>query len=278
MNARAAIRALILCAAIAAAPAFAGPPEPVAPETWLTIKDNLPEANKLGLDGVVSAELSISATGRVTACTIVQSSGHGVLDEHTCKLLVERARFKPATDENGQLVAGTYVHSTRWQAITLANWAKDGFVRAEARVDLRRKELACSAQIHGEMSTHMEQMACFLLVNQVRNIVKELSWDGKEPFRAIFILEVRPEGAGKPEKDAVRQEGLPFAFTKAELAVTASGMRSDCRMLASEGPPILTFPVCTQTPVFRYVPGKDAAGADAPTVFRQEIAYYVLFD
>lgn len=50
----------------------------------------------------VRAELTISPTGRVTACTIVQSSGHADLDKLACDTVTRRARFTPARDKDGK--------------------------------------------------------------------------------------------------------------------------------------------------------------------------------
>ena len=57
------------------------------------------------LGGVV-ADLAIDREGRVSKCTVFQSSGHKVLDEKTCEVLKERARFTPAQDSNGDPVEG----------------------------------------------------------------------------------------------------------------------------------------------------------------------------
>jgi TonB family protein len=54
-----------------------------------------------GWEGDVVADLTISPTGQVTACKIVKSSSHKVLDDATCDLFMKRAIFKPARDENG---------------------------------------------------------------------------------------------------------------------------------------------------------------------------------
>lgn len=64
--------------------------------------DNYPrEAIRYGWEGDVVADLTISPHGRITSCKIVQSSGHQVLDDATCDLLIRRALFTPARDERG---------------------------------------------------------------------------------------------------------------------------------------------------------------------------------
>ena len=51
----------------------------------------------------------------MSQCAIVRSSGFRGLDAAACSAVKKRARFRPATDENGQKVAGSYSNSVRWQ-------------------------------------------------------------------------------------------------------------------------------------------------------------------
>jgi TonB family protein len=62
-------------------------------------------AARNGEEGIVQAELDVSATGRVTACAVVRSSGSASLDSGTCQILQRRARFIPARDVNGNAVS-----------------------------------------------------------------------------------------------------------------------------------------------------------------------------
>jgi protein TonB len=55
-----------------------------------------------GKQGTVRTQMAISATGRVTDCTVVRSSGNGALDATTCRLIRERFRFNPARDGEGR--------------------------------------------------------------------------------------------------------------------------------------------------------------------------------
>jgi protein TonB len=57
--------------------------------------------------------LAIDVRGRVTGCTVTQSSGHALLDATTCRILQRRFRFAPAR-LNGKPVAGTYTFRMRW--------------------------------------------------------------------------------------------------------------------------------------------------------------------
>jgi len=54
--------------------------------------------------GAVGFALDVGANGRVSGCTITQSSGSSELDSATCRLIQSRARFTPATDAGGATV------------------------------------------------------------------------------------------------------------------------------------------------------------------------------
>jgi protein TonB len=86
------------------------------PVSLYSAADYPPQALRNGWEGDVSAELTISPAGRATACRIVQSSGHDVLDKATCDILIKRARFKPATDSKGIPVEDHFlVPKFRWR-------------------------------------------------------------------------------------------------------------------------------------------------------------------
>ena len=65
--------------------------------------------------GTTSFRLDIDLRGRVTACTIVTSSGSASLDKATCRIMKARARFTPAVDQSGHAVASTFSRSITWR-------------------------------------------------------------------------------------------------------------------------------------------------------------------
>ena len=83
-------------------------------EDWVTTGDYPSTDLREGNQGVVKVRLEVTAAGRVGQCTITVSSGFPGLDAATCAKLVARARFDPATDENGARTAGSWSTSVRW--------------------------------------------------------------------------------------------------------------------------------------------------------------------
>ena len=85
------------------------------PGAWVLTSDYRSSWLNRGYEGTATFRLSIGANGRVQDCTITRSTGHGALDEATCKLVMRRARFNPAKDDTGTIVAGNYSSAIRWQ-------------------------------------------------------------------------------------------------------------------------------------------------------------------
>lgn len=91
-------------------------PEPRGnPGSWATTDDYPSRALREEREGVTRFTLQVGSDGRVTNCTVTGSSGSPDLDEAACRALTRRARFKPATNGEGQPVAGSYSNSVRWQ-------------------------------------------------------------------------------------------------------------------------------------------------------------------
>ncbi len=85
------------------------------PANWVSEADYPQRDIRDGNEGTTRFRLSISAEGRVTSCTVTGSSGFASLDAAACNKLSARGRFKSATGENGEKVAGSYASSIKWQ-------------------------------------------------------------------------------------------------------------------------------------------------------------------
>jgi periplasmic protein TonB len=85
------------------------PPKNDHPKALVTYDDYPAEAVRNHWEGVVRAQLSIDPEGRVVGCSIIQSSGHKVLDDATCNIIMRRARFTPALDQNCNPVPDTFI-------------------------------------------------------------------------------------------------------------------------------------------------------------------------
>lgn len=87
------------------------PPRGTRP--WVEDSDYPAEARRQRMGGEVKFSLVISKQGCPIKCNIVRSSGHKLLDEKTCELMMQRARFHPeGTPENP--VETTIIKSMHW--------------------------------------------------------------------------------------------------------------------------------------------------------------------
>ncbi|KPF64754.1 TonB family protein [Porphyrobacter sp. AAP60] len=85
------------------------------PGSWVTNADYRTRWINEGLTGSASFTLGIDARGKVTGCSITRSTGHGALDDATCRLVTSRARFDAARDTSGKPVAGSYSGTITWR-------------------------------------------------------------------------------------------------------------------------------------------------------------------
>lgn len=83
---------------------------PVNIHVWAAkIQADYPErAKRLRQEGTVRVHLTIAPSGRATACEVVESSGHDLLDEAACKGYMRHGRFKPAVDADGKPVEAVF--------------------------------------------------------------------------------------------------------------------------------------------------------------------------
>jgi len=105
------------CVCPDAGPAVA---QPVHRSGTITDDDYPASALKERAEGSVRFRLDVGADGRVTGCTILESSGNSSLDSATCSLAQRRFRFTPARDAQGQPVAGHAIRAVRWAMPVLA--------------------------------------------------------------------------------------------------------------------------------------------------------------
>ena len=90
------------------------PPAAIAPGSWFAGDAYPPEAARKGIEGSVRFEVNVDATGKPTACRVVQSSKSDLLDQATCQIVMAKGRFIPAA-LNGKPVAGTFQTNAVWR-------------------------------------------------------------------------------------------------------------------------------------------------------------------
>jgi TonB family protein len=84
----------------------------------LTSDDYPPSALRTATQGRVIVRLAVSAAGRATECTTVATSGNSAIDATTCRVILARARFRPALDAAGRLVDVRMISTVTWRLPT----------------------------------------------------------------------------------------------------------------------------------------------------------------
>jgi periplasmic protein TonB len=67
-----------------------------------------------GVGGVVGILFRVEPTGLVSRCSITRSSGVPELDALTCRLIVQRFRYRPSTDRYGRPIADNVEGEHEW--------------------------------------------------------------------------------------------------------------------------------------------------------------------
>jgi protein TonB len=68
----------------------------------------------IGPGGIVGVRYTVETDGSVTHCGIMRSSGNGVLDATTCRLIELRFRYRPWRDASGRPIRSTVVRNQSW--------------------------------------------------------------------------------------------------------------------------------------------------------------------
>ncbi|QIG80064.1 energy transducer TonB [Stakelama tenebrarum] len=81
----------------------------------IRLEDYPVEARRNGEEGTVVVQFDIDTRGIVEKCRVVRSSGSNALDAQSCALIVERFRYKPARDSEGDPIAEKRTQTIRWE-------------------------------------------------------------------------------------------------------------------------------------------------------------------
>jgi protein TonB len=80
----------------------------------ITPRDYPRRLSQAGIGGTVGISFRVEPSGFVSRCTVTQSSGVPELDALTCRLIVQRFRYRPSTDRYGRAIADTVDGEHEW--------------------------------------------------------------------------------------------------------------------------------------------------------------------
>jgi protein TonB len=72
-------------------------------------------AYRAHLGGIVHLRFTVAPSGRVSDCAVTRSSGSRELDAVTCRLIVQRFRYRPARNAEGRPIAETIAGEHVWE-------------------------------------------------------------------------------------------------------------------------------------------------------------------
>ena len=295
-------------------PQQAVPARPLGnPALWVTPSDYPAESLRQEQEGTTSFRLTIDAAGVVTGCDVTASSGHPALDERTCALAAERARFSPARDSTGNATVGMYQNRVRWRipqardlpivpiapilsAVTLptgpkGNWSQLHLGTVKADDPLSAELLASPAVpfaleigIDGsvtrcrvtddKISAAIADATCQQLDSAKLTPARDI---GDQPTASLYKGDFRWRAAGPPVPPAPRLRANRFATGKAVIDFTlgADGRPSNCQVVVEGTNPFGNEPdgPCASTRPIE--PFRDADGAAVARDVRLTIAIEV---
>lgn len=59
--------------------------------------------------------LTVAASGRVTECSVLQTTGQASVDQALCEIMVRRSRWEPARDRDGNAVSTKVRYTATWK-------------------------------------------------------------------------------------------------------------------------------------------------------------------
>ena len=77
--------------------------------------------------GIVYLRFTVAPSGRVSDCAVTRSSGRADLDSTTCRLIVQRFRYRPARDASGKPVPYVIRGEQDWEMGAKRNDEGDGY-------------------------------------------------------------------------------------------------------------------------------------------------------
>ncbi|KQM57276.1 MULTISPECIES: energy transducer TonB [unclassified Sphingomonas] len=134
------------------------PPVPIDPASWVTNDDYPAEAMKNGESGLIAFETQVDANGKPISCRTTTSSGSANLDATTCRLVMARASFRPATDAKNGPVTGKWSMRFRWSlpstVVTPTPIRSFGLIE-HLTFDAEGKITGCNGRASGEIGTEL---------------------------------------------------------------------------------------------------------------------------
>lgn len=238
-------------------------------DTWITAEDYSASAIRARQEGTVAFELSIGVDGRTTGCRIETSSGSASLDETTCTIMKQRARFEPARDARGRPATTTLRRRVTWKLPqdTKAETLGPGGIEEVMILDEKDFPVVCS---DADRSTPDRARSCVRPV-QANFLLPIVRW--VRAHRAIsgrlqiqYRTRVNHGGAEVSRLPSVAAGEYVLYEVRHRFRVDEGGVPSGCNHAITVQQSELPFPVVTPCREGRlFVPAIDPTGRAVAT-------------
>lgn len=215
-----------------------GPAQALNPPVGLFTQDDYPvEALRRDEEGLVIAQVDVTADGRVGGCTVVQSSGSQALDSGTCSILTRRARYRPARNQAGQAVADHERVRIKWLL------PRDPY---QATIESMEVRYRADGKLDGctNRTEDKDQPPCRMIA-QLVDAVRSKSGSTTELRGRTLTFEHRVDIDGLAWSPQ-RSDGLIVVWQQvAEYLLDGDGKLTECLMITGEAV-MLGFNLCAQ--------------------------------
>lgn len=226
----------------------APPPTEAPPSTGIAVgKDgSLPdlfsasdypsEAIRNGEQGLVVVKLNVGVDGRVSGCTVEQSSGSVSLDEATCKIMTRRARFRPAHDAKGNAVPDTYTQKVNWAMPPDPTPITERRDFLTLRIDPTGKVTGCSTARMNHAPVELPDGHCRSLQWLADTAARYAPGIRDGQYGAVTLDELTSfPTSGLPQWEAVGTDPVLVSDDRARIEIDSSGAVTNCELLGHAG-------------------------------------------
>lgn len=219
-----------------------------------TDDDYPPEAIRNNEQGTVFVALNVGIDGRVGACTVLESSGSAVLDAATCRILMRRARFRPAHDGRGRAVPDIYRQRVRWQLPVDLLPTSDRFDRTTVRLGATGTVIGCTSEDTNRPPSEDPIEECNSSQDVVDALAEMIPGIRAGKYKAI-IMERRLyfPATGYPQWQAATMGTDLMGDDRGRMEIGPDGKLAKCEPLGHVGPG-MTIPLCTGALTDAYEP------------------------
>lgn len=213
---------------------------------WFSADEYPAEAMRAEEQGRVEFRMAIDATGAVTGCDIVTSSGSTALDATTCAVAMRRGHFTPARDAAGRAIASSVTSRIRW---ILPTDGPNRFASTSSLTTLDVAEIgtvsSCTNRFDGGRDLPSAVDYCPFAGDPVG--LQELKGPLRNQHVSITFQTALVIDGDRPRDEPYRARGTTtISLQRAHVDIAPDGKIAACRVVERQG--AAGTDICEQSP------------------------------